>query len=228
VNSKQTEAGFDVEMAQLGVVGEKLAALKTLYDPAKYPFPADRGNFSKWWWTTTRCGKKNKKTPTFVRPFLAHFSALEPPHTRHLTCSTQCPCLSGCWLALAIRCCARFTSLDLGLIHEGRPPAAPPARTTATSAVDSPPSSAPTTAVFKPLGPWAGYVSRSKFTSLYKPGDVHRFFHLSACTYLCDIRPLILSGSTPISSRGSGHARCGRSPGSCWPAVILTWSVYDL
>ena len=36
------------------MVGEKLAALKTLYDPANYPFPVDLGNFSKWWWTTTR------------------------------------------------------------------------------------------------------------------------------------------------------------------------------
>jgi hypothetical protein len=51
-----TEIEFDVLQLGLSPFKHKLLELEQLFAPSVYPYPADLGNFSRWWWETMRIG----------------------------------------------------------------------------------------------------------------------------------------------------------------------------
>jgi hypothetical protein len=58
---EMNESFFDAINGPL--FGEDLAAVKELYDPARYPYPEDLGSFSIWWWMNTRITTDGEQPP---------------------------------------------------------------------------------------------------------------------------------------------------------------------
>jgi len=70
-----TESQFDNLLAYLGK--DNIKAVKRLYDPSVYAYPADLGRFNQWWWSAMRVGTDNGiPFPSFPKgPALGHCSA---------------------------------------------------------------------------------------------------------------------------------------------------------